>query len=531
MDIVLINPYYSQPKSYFSFFRATPPLGLMYIAAYLRQAGIAARIYELGIFDPAQALEKAGRIRFGLDDAAIQGIIEKEKPRIVGLTCMYSLYYRDVVDIARFVKSVDPGITTVLGGNHASAYWNHILKDPAVDVVVCGEGEETFKELCLVLLSGKTGLAAIPGLALRQNGAAVRTPARPLIENIDDIPFPSVDLIDHARYGAYKSPFAKRVPGWGIVSSRGCPGHCVYCTIKAVWGRTWRGHSPRRVVDEMAHLKDHYGYREFYFMDDSASIDKDRWAAICQEIIDRRLDITWTTPNGIAHWTLTKETLDKMRAAGCCRITFGIESGNPETRRFLGKPYPLEQARDLIRHANRIGLWTITTNIIGFPYEDLVSIRDTVRFAKESGTDFATFYLLLPQPVSDVYQVFKKEGLLDLDAFFESTRFDEAEFEKINYILNETGCDTVHFKKEELGRLQKKAYRSFIVYRILSYLFHPWRIGRKIRSREDLRYVLRLIDAGVSIFARTFNPMHRKSSDYFYKASTPAIAAKRAGTP
>jgi len=523
MDIILLNPYYSQPQKYYSFMRPTPPLGLMYIAGYLRKEGISARIHELGIFDPAQAVTTQGRIRFGLDDAAIRGLIQKEKPKVVGLTCMYSIYYRDVVDIARLVKSVDPSITTVLGGNHATAYWKHILKDPAVDVVVRGEGEETFAETCRALLAGGSDLTAIRGLALRHEGKIATTPDRPFIKDIDSLPYPSPDLIDHTQYSAYKSPFAKRMPGWGIASSRGCPGTCIYCTVKAVWGRTWRGHSPRRVVDEIAFLKDNYGYKEFYFMDDSASVDKKRWSAICQEIIDRKLDITWTTPNGIAHWTLSPESLDKMKEAGCYRITFGIESGNPETRRFLGKPYPLDQAQDLIRHANRIGMWTITTNIIGFPYEDITSIRDTVRFAKECGTDFATFYLLLPQPVSEVYQIFKKEGLLNLDSFFESSRFDEAEFEKINYILNETGCDTLHFKKEELGRLQKKAYRSFLLYRIISFLFHPWRIARKIRSREDLRYMMRLMGVGSSIFARTFNPLHRKSSDFFYKTTRSEI--------
>jgi len=527
MNIILLNPYYSQPQKYYSFMRPTPPLGLMYLAGYLRKAGLPARIHELGIFDPAQAVTTEDRIRFGLSDCAIRALIEEERPKIVGLTCMYSLYYRDVVDIARLVKSVDRDITTVLGGNHASAYWKHLLKDPAVDVVVRGEGEETFAELCRVRLSGKSDLTEVRGLALRSNGATLSTPDRPLIKDIDSLPYPALDLIDHTQYSAYRSPFAKRVPGWGIVSSRGCPGKCIYCTVKAVWGRTWRGHSPRRVVDEISFLKDNYGYREFYFMDDSASVDKERWSAICREIIARKLAITWTTPNGIAHWTLSRNTLDEMKEAGCYRITFGIESGNPETRRFLGKPYPLDQAQDLIQYANRIGMWTITTNIIGFPYEDITSIRDTVRFAKECGTDFATFYLLLPQPVSEVYQVFKKEGLLDLDTFFESSSFDEAEFEKINYILNETGCDTLAFKKEELGRLQKKAYRSFLMHRVLSYLFHPWRIARKIRSPEDLRYVLRLMGIGLSIFVRTFNPLHRKSSDFFYKTTRSEIGKGR----
>lgn len=314
-----------------------------------------------------------------------------------------------------------------------------------------------------------------------------------------------------------------RIPAAGIVSSRGCPGKCVFCTVKAVWGRIWRGRSPENVVDEIEFIHQKYNVREFCFMDDSASVDRNRWEGICDELIRRKVNIKWTTPNGIAYWTLTKETLSKMYKAGCYRVTFGIESGNPETRKFLGKPYSLQQSKELIQYANKIGMWTICTNIIGFPYENLASINRTIDFAKKCGTDFACFYLLIPQPTSDVYQYFRKEGILNFDNFFESNEFNEEEFEKINYILNETGCDTVYFKKEELNRLQKKAYRSFIIYRATTYLLNPLKLIRKIRSIEDFKYILRIINKGFGIFFRTFNPLYKKSSDYLYIKSKAKI--------
>jgi anaerobic magnesium-protoporphyrin IX monomethyl ester cyclase len=518
MDILLLNPFYSQPKSYYSFFRPAPPLGLMYIAGYLRKFGVSSKICELGVFDIQEAKDLGARIRFGFSDGQIADLIKKEQPKIVGITCMYSIYYRDVVEIAQAIKAVDPGVLIVLGGNHASTYWKHVLKNAAIDVVVCGEGEQTFLELATAYLR-REDYRSFPGLAFRSNKGIVKNPGRDYLKDLDEIPFLPMDMIDVKRYIEHPNPFVMRKPGWGIVSSRGCPGCCVYCTVQAVWGRTWRGRSPKNVVDEIELLKKTYGFQEFYFLDDSASVDKKRWEGICDEILRRRLDITWTTPNGIAHWTLSREILSKMKKAGCYRVTFGIESGNPETRKFLGKPYPLEQAKELIRHANRIGMWTISTNIIGFPYESLGSIKDTVAFAKKSGTDFACFYLLIPQPTSAVYDFFKKEGLLNFDGFFESLDFDEAEFERINTILNETGCDTVYFKKEELSRLQKEAYRSFMLHRALTYLFNPLRLIRKIHSVEDLCYILRLLKLGAGIFARTLNPLHRKSSDYIYQES------------
>jgi len=523
MDILLFNPYYAQPVEYYSFFRPTPSTGLLYIASYLRKYGVDCRIHELGIFDVEDAIRFGRRVRFGLSDEQISEILKKEKPKIVGITSMYSIFYRDVLDIANIIKEIDSNISVVVGGNHASSYWKYILKNKNIDIVVIGEGEKTFLELSRKLLNSES-VENICGIAYRdKNGNVVKTNLRELIKDLDEIPFPALDLVDYERYLGEGNPYSMRPPVAGIVSSRGCPGNCVFCTIKAVWGRTWRGRSPKNIVDEIEFLQQKYNVKEFGFLDDSASVDRKRWEGICDEIIKRTLNIKWTTPNGIAHWTLTRETLNKMYTAGCYRITFGIESGCLKTRNFLGKPYSLKQAKELIQYANRIGMWTMCTNIIGFPYENLDSINQTIDFAKKCGTDFASFYLLIPQPTSGVYEYFKKEGLLNVDGFFESDDFDDEEFEKINYILNETGCDTVYFKKEELAQLQKKAYRSFIIYRAMTYLFNPLKLLRKIHSLEGLKYILSMVTKGFGVFFRTLDPLYKRSSDYLYAKSKVGI--------
>ncbi len=519
MDILLINPYYSQRKESFFFYKPTPPLGLMYLASYLRKFGLESKIVELGIFEIKKAIVGKDRIRFGLSDRKILSLLKKEKPKIVGITSMYSVYYRDVMEIAATIKKYNRNIKIVIGGNHASSYFNFILKDKNIDFVVIGEGEQTFLELCQALLSKKKTFRRIKGLAYKKKGKTVETPPREMIADLDEIPFPARHLIDFKKYLAKESdtPYSMRYPSAGLITSRGCPGNCVYCTVKAVWRRTWRGRSPQSVVDEIEHLVKKYGVREIAFLDDSASINKKRWQALCDEMIKRKVDVKWSTPNGIAHWTLDKPTLKKMYQAGCYRITFGIESGNAKTRKFLGKPYPLSQAKRMIEYANQLGMWTICTNIIGFPYEKMNSIRDTIEFAKRCGTDFATFYLLIPQPTSDVYQYFRKEDLLNFDSFFEELKVDDEDFARINAILNEEGSDTIYFKKEELREIQKQAYREFIIHRGLSYLFHPQRILWKIRSKEDLNYVLKLLTHGLKIGLRTLNPFYLKSSDFLYR--------------
>lgn len=517
-DILLFNPYYSQRKEYFSFYTPAPPLGLMYLASYLRKYKIETKVYELGVFEMEEVKIQKDRVRFGVSDREIVKILKKEKPKIVGITSMYSIYYRDVMEIAKTIKKFDKKIKVIIGGNHPSSYYKYVLKDRDIDLVVIGEGEVTFLELCRAILTGKKNFADIKGIAYYKNRKVVTTFPRPLIQDLDEVPFPARDMIDLAKYSepAKNSPYIMRHPISTIVTSRGCPQKCVYCTVKAVWGRTWRGRSAKNVVDEIEELINNYGIRELAILDDSASVNKRRWNEICDEMIKRKVNIKWMTPNGIAHWTLDKKLVKKMYRAGCYRITFGIESGNPETRLFLGKPFALKQAKELIQYANKLGMWTICTNIIGFPYEKMNSIRDTIEYAKTCGTDFAAFFLLIPQPTSDVYQYFKKEGLLDLDPYLEDLRMNGDEFEKINYVLNETGSDTVYFKKEELREIQKQAYREFITYRAISYLTNPMRIIRKINSFEDLRYVTRLLTQGLKIVARTLNPLNLKSSDYLY---------------
>lgn len=519
MDILLFNPYYSQKKEYYSFYKPAPPLGLMYLASYLRKFGLASKIFELGIFEIEDAIFQKDRVRFGLSDKTIIKFLKVEKPKIVGITSMYSIYYRDVMEIAATIKKFNKKIKVVIGGNHPSSYYKFILKDKNIDFVVTGEGERTFLELCQTILKSKKSYENIKGIAFNKTGRIVKTKERELITDLDEIPFPARDMIDFEKYHGTQAnnPYLMRYPTSTIITSRGCPGHCVYCTVKAVWGRTWRGRSAKNVVDEIEELMKNYRIREIAFLDDSASVNKIRWNEICDEIIKRKLDIKWNTPNGIAHWTLDKPTIKKMYKAGCYRITFGIESGNLETRKFLGKPYPLSQAKELIEYANSIGMWTICTNIIGFPYEKMNSIRDTIEFAKKCGTDFATFFLLIPQPTSDVYQYFRKENLLNFDHFFEDLEIDSDEFEKINYILNETGSDTKFFKKEELRKIQKDAYREFILYRAFSYLVNPVRLLQKMRSKDDINYLSRLLSYGIKIFLRTINPLNLKSSDYLYK--------------
>lgn len=481
MKILLLNPYYSFTGDTYVFYRASVPYGLIAIESYLKQKGLSAKIYELGIFDEEDViLEWEGRARCGVQDKQIKRIIYRENPDIIGISTMYTVFHQDYIDLIQYIKKLNPNIRIVVGGNHASSFPQMML-DAGADQVVVGEGEIAFLDIC--------------------NGDKSAIVSRDLIPDLDMLPLPDMSAIDFPQYFQASNPFTMRQPVAGVMTSRGCPHDCCYCTANGVWRRKWRGKSPEYVIDEITELVWKYGIQEIHFMDDNMAVSKERLRAICNEIIDADLYIKWAMPNGIPYWQLDNDTLDLMKRSGCYRLTFGIESGDPEIRKYIGKEFPLAKAKEVIQYANKIGIWTICTNIIGFPYETEEQIRRTIDFAKDCGTDFATFFTLLPHPSSRVYQDFLKEGLVDpADAMS---------------ALNEGGARTVRFSKQEIKDFQRKAYNEFVDHRIHQYLKHPGQMLRKIRSIEDLVYVYKMGIMGISMKLKRGQKI-ATTKDYIY---------------
>ncbi|OGD52695.1 hypothetical protein A3K80_04325, partial [Candidatus Bathyarchaeota archaeon RBG_13_38_9] len=491
---------------------AQPVLGLAYLGSYLEALHHEVRIMDalaLGI-NNVQRVE--GGTRYGLSEEDILTIIWEFDPDLVGVTCMFSSYSTDAHRLAAIVKDYNHAAPVIFGGAHSSICPEWVLKDENVDIVVFGEGEITMSELVSKLQRGE-GISEVRGIAFRQDGRIVKNKPREFMTDIDSIPLPARHLLPMGIYlNNSKSPYNIRFPATTVVTSRGCPGNCVFCSIHSVWGHRWRYRDPKSVVDEIEHLIKQYNVREIEFLDDNIAASNKRLEAICDEIIRRKLNIKWATPNGIAYWTLDEKLLRKMKKSGCYRLTFGIESGNIATRKFIGKTHSLESAKKIIGHANKIGLWTVCTFIIGFPYEKKDSIMDTVRFAVESGTDFAVFYLLGVFPGTKVYEIFKKEGLLDFDRVFnDPASATVTDFSVIGQSLASRGTKTKYFTQSELQACLDEAYRVFALSRIKHFL-NPSRLLRKVYSPEDLKYAIRLSTA-MSI--PLYRMMLRKFSTHF----------------
>jgi len=483
-SILLINPPYTRYRQPVEI-QADEPLGLMCLAAYLREHG-----KKVDIFDAFQGkgnvLDEGQFYWSGLSREEIKNKLLALKPSIVGITCMFTMHSKGAHDVAKIVKKTLPKALVVFGGSHPSALPDWVLQDTNVDIVVIGEGEVTLMEIVEKYERGED-IFSIPGTAVRRNGHFFMNPERPFIEDLDSLPLPARDMVDINiyLYEPYRTKFAMKPPRLNIMTTRGCTGRCVFCSIHSIWRHTCRGFSAKRTVDEIEILVKEYGAREIAFIDDDILFSKKRMKEICIEIINRKLNIKWCTPNGVAIWKLDEEILDLMKASGLYKITFGIDTASKETQKFIHKTHiNLDKAMKIIEYCNKIGMWTHASFIIGFPYETKRDIEMTIQYAVESDLDFAAFFIATPFPGTPLFEIYKAEGLFP--------DFGDVNAMKWEGSQQVVMTDTHHFKKEELQEYLKEAHQRFYRSRIKKFL-NPLRIFRKIKGRYEIRYFLNLL--------------------------------------
>jgi magnesium-protoporphyrin IX monomethyl ester (oxidative) cyclase len=492
LKVLLIYP----PFSLASYERpiVVPPLGLAYIGAVLEEAGHKVEILDTIALNWRSPIKIKGRIHLGQKWEDIGDDIKRSKPDAVGISCPFSCQSHNAHKVAELVKAYDTDVPVIMGGAHPSTLPKKVLQDQNVDYVVIGEGELTMLNLLKTLSKGAS-FNEIDGFAYREKGKTVINPKKKFIEGLDSLPFPARHLLPMNEYFNAEAPHGPelmRKPFTSMITSRGCPFNCVFCSIHTIWGHKWRPRSPDNVLLEIEHLIDVYKIREIHFEDDNLTLDKRRIEKICDLILDRGLDIKWFTPNGVAIWTLDKNLLKKMKKSGCYKLCFGIESGDPKTLKFIGKPVNLTYARKVIQWANESGIWTHGFFVIGFPYESKASIDRTLRFATESDLDFASFFIATLLPGTRLLEIVKKEGLIENDPNW-------ADQDVFSATLN-----TKFFTAEEINSLQRSLYVSFLRKRILNSL-QPRKFAlrlRKIRSTEDLLFLSRLLTRFLQIIKK-----------------------------
>ena len=339
MKVCLISPpYNSAVKSVVGV--SSPPLGLAYIASMLRQD------HDVKIID-------SNILNYTIED------VEKELrsfyPDIVGITSVTPSIYQ-AYEVAETAKRMRKDCTVVLGGPHATFLPIETLKECRyVDVIVRGEGEETIKDLVETIEKGEN-LDNVKGITFRKGDEIVDVGPRLFMKDIDDIPFPSRDLLPIHLYNVNGVKYTT------MLTSRGCPFRCSFCSSSRLFGGSWRGRSPENVLEEMKNIYDEYNIRNFEFMDDTFTLDQKRAERICDGIVEEGLDISWGASSRVD--TLSKKLVEKMKKAGCWILFLGIESGCQKILDAVGKRITIEQAKKAVKIVKDAGIQVLGSFII-----------------------------------------------------------------------------------------------------------------------------------------------------------------------
>ncbi len=367
-----------------------PPLGLAYLAGILRREGVEVRILDLLMarYSPGMLRRELGEFR----------------PDFVGATCS-TINSKAASRVLRLSKEFDPGLVTLIGGPHASFVAPELIdKAPWIDAVVVGEGDQTVVDLVQTLSRGGD-MAAVAGIAFRRDGRAVVNAPRPRIKDLDSLPLPARDLLPLSKYRALKVPCT-------VITSRGCPFGCIFCSAPRMFGRGVRYRDPGLVVDEIEMIHRELGFGEINIVDDTFTVREPHVQAICQGIRDRGLKITWSVYSRVD--TISPQVLQTMKEAGCNWVCFGLESGSQKILDTIKKGITTAKSREAIRMATESGLNVLASFILGLPGEDPKTAGQTVALARELFDTYKVaygFHLLAPMPGTEVRERADEYGI------------------------------------------------------------------------------------------------------------------------
>lgn len=403
-----------------------PPIGLCYIASILRNSGHKVLMLDVSLIIES---EVTGIMRNMMLNNSID---------FVGITAT-TPQIEEAFDILSIVKEVNKKCLTIVGGPHVSAMPMHVLNNKYVDIIVMGEGEETIADL----FSNINNLKEVNGIGFKSNGSTVINKARPLIKDLNSVPYPAYDLLDMKQYG---DVFLGR--GLGVSGSRGCPYSCSFCS-KSVFGNEIRLRSSENFINELIHWKNNYNVQNFFFQDEVFSIDKNRATDICERIIKSNLNIKWLCSTRAN--LLTKDLMRLMRDAGCINLGIGVESADKKILEHCTKKVTLEDIQRVVKWANELKITCQGFFIIGLPYETKDSIKRTIDFSRKVGFDYVSFSTLIPLPNTKIWDMAERGELI---------RWKNKDFTAFGK-YSDPVIETADLTTEELKYYFKLAYRKF----------------------------------------------------------------------
>jgi len=453
MKALLINPpdtgmmqanlpsYVDQERGYL------PPLGLLQVASYAK----AKTDWQVKVYDS------------NIEERLLGDLIYDYKPDLVGITAT-TFTLLSALRIAKKVKSYLFSTKVVLGGVHASIYPNETAKLSYIDYVVAGEGEKPFVKLLEDISKA------------RENGHIYQS--RELIPELDNLPVPDRTM---TNYKAYSSLLGSKGYITTMMTSRGCPYHCIFCHRPHL-GKVFRGRSTEKVLEEFEQIVS-LGIGEVLIYDDTFTVDLERAKAICLGIIQRHLPIVYDIRARVD--TVDSELMELLKASGCKRIHYGIEATNPKVLKAICKEISLERVEETFALTKQYGIETLAYFIFGSPTETEVDILHTIEYAKRLQPNYCHFAVMTPYPATPLYQLGLNRGMYN-DYWLEFAREPSTKFKPPYW----SEIDRVR-----LEELLNKAYKSFYL--------RPGYILKQARKAYREKSLGRIVKAGIKVLLKT----------------------------
>ena len=489
MKIVLINHQGIKLTSGIQIQTPSPPISLAYIGAYIKEHG-----YDyLAIDACGEALDQVTPSKHD-QDLLIQGLTTKQvigkipnDVDVVGLTSLFSHAWFLVKEIINEIRHKFPNAVIVVGGEHPTAAADMVLKDGMVDLVVTGEGEETFAAILDRISKGEKYFD-LDGIAYLSNTVGlVVNKKRKRIGAIDSFPFPDWDQWSIREYIDYEQVtgvnLGRAIP---ILGSRGCPYECTFCSNKEMWTKRYIMRSGEQIVEEMSYMKDKYNVSVFNFMDSTFIINKAKITKFCEELLRSGLNIEYQLPAGTRSEALTNDVIKLLEQSGLRNIGLAPESGSKMIRSIIKKKINYDDFINTVKALNRSKITASCFIVIGFPEDDYHTLKETLQMIRKLaffGIDDITVSQFTPYPGSLYYRQLVASGkindqydrLSDIVSFYSSKPRSYAE-------------------KIKDGDLYKIMLRMYVEFYLLSFLFRPWRLIYNFyiymkSGRENTKYV------------------------------------------
>lgn len=461
LDCLLISPpiFYEDKENIWKEINSDfPPPGLAYLAGYVRTKRHSVKVIDCNIEAPT-----VDSFRLFFKKEYVQNFSSIKVIGLTAMTCNIKKAYR----IAQICKEYYPAATIVFGGVHTTFVTDEVINNKLVDIAVIGEGEITLAEI----LDGKE-LNQIRGIVFKKSISdsqyqVVVNPPRERIDNLDSLPMPAYDLFPVLKYKPAKGSY-KRLPAMNMMTSRGCPGRCTFCS--KTLGNQMVFKSAGKIFGEIQYLINNYGIKEILFYDDTFTVYKNNVIKLCQLIIENKVDISWTCFARVDY--IDFEMLKKMKKAGCHQIMYGVENIDQTVLKNINKKINYDQVINAVKWTKKAGITCRVALMVGSPGDTKEIIEKNIEFVNKLNPDLLIANITTPFPGTAMFEWAKERNLI-------------LTYDWDDYTMAKPVMRLENLTAEQIKSLYKLMYRSFY--------FRPSFILKrllKIRGLDDIKIAL-----------------------------------------